>query len=160
ENIARGGADALAAAAGDAASLSADAWQHRRRQKLDHRVSGAGRLVHGARRAQAGGAQARLARTRPSPLRRSSADGRLVPHDRHIRLALDQLLERAALRLAAHATLQSDEFAGRRHPDAGGPEAWVAPDCGGDPLVDLRIALVGATALAGSGETARGAALG
>src|SRR5262249_7481938 len=85
---------------------------------------------------------------------------RLVPHDRHIRLALDQLLERAALRLAAHATLQSDEFAGRRHPDAGGPEAWVAPDCGGDPLVDLRIALVGATALAGSGETARGAALG
>ncbi len=45
---AAGGADARAAAAGDAAALPADARQHRRRQELDDRVSGADRAARHA----------------------------------------------------------------------------------------------------------------
>jgi len=46
-----GGADALQAGRGDAAALPADPEQHRRRQDLDHRLSGADGYTDAAHRA-------------------------------------------------------------------------------------------------------------
>src|SRR5438067_1564810 len=76
------------------------------------------------------------------------ADGRFVPHDRDVGLALDQAFERFPLCRRSHAALQRHKLAHRRNPHARIAKALLASNCRDDAVVDFRIAPVRAPALA------------